>query len=76
MRRASLRELHLNTSSLVADVARGEIVVIEKHGVPVAELRPLTLAPSGKPLPKRERVLAKFPKVTADSGRFLEEDRS
>jgi antitoxin (DNA-binding transcriptional repressor) of toxin-antitoxin stability system len=76
MRRASVRELHLNTSSLVKDVAQGEVVLIQKHGVPVAELRPLSVAFPGGPLPNRDKLLARFPKVAADSGRFLEEDRS
>lgn len=76
MRRVSLRDLHLNTSSLVKDVAEGEVILIERRGVPVAELRPLTGAFSGKVLPNREKFLARFPQVKADSGRFLEEDRS
>ena len=76
MRRASVRELHLNTSALVKDVAEGEVVLIERRGVPVAELRPISSAFSGKTLPNRERLLARFPKVEGDSGRFLEEDRS
>lgn len=76
MKRASVRELHLNTSGLIKDVAQGEVVLIEKRGVPVAELRPISLAFSGKVLPNREKLLARFPKVKGDSGRFLEEDRS
>ena len=76
MRRASVRELHLNTSALVTDVTQGEVVLIERRGVPVAELRPVSSAFSGKVLPHRERLLARFPKVQGDSGRFLEEDRS
>jgi prevent-host-death family protein len=76
MKRASVRELHLNTSGLIKDVAQGEVVLIEKRGVPVAELRPISSAFSGKALPNREKLLARFPKVKGDSGRFLEEDRS
>ena len=76
MKRASVRELHLNTSALVKEASEGEIVVVVRHGVPVAELRPLSFAFSGKSLPNRERALARFPKVKTDSGRFLEEDRS
>ena len=30
----------------------------------------------GRPLPDRDKLLARFPKLTGDSGRFLEEDRS
>ena len=76
MKRASVRELHLNTSSLVKDVAGGEVVLIERRGVPVAELRPVTSLFSGKTLPNRAKLLARFPRVKGDSGKFLEEDRS
>jgi prevent-host-death family protein len=76
VRRASVRELHLNTSNLVKDVEQGEVVLIEKRGVPVAELRPLSFALSGRSLPNRDKLLARFPQVAADSGRILEEDRS
>ncbi len=76
MRRASVRELHLNTSNLVKEVVEGEVILIERRGVPVAELRPLTNRFSGKVLPNRDKFLAKFPNVKADSGRYLEEDRS
>jgi antitoxin (DNA-binding transcriptional repressor) of toxin-antitoxin stability system len=76
MKRVSVRELHLNTSALIKDVVEGEIVLIEKRGVPAAELRPISSAFSGKALPNREKLLARFPKVKGDSGRFLEEDRS
>jgi len=76
MRRASVRDLHLNTSAILKKVASGQVFVIEKQGSPVAELRPFQVLPATRRLPKREAYLAKFPRVKLDSGRILEEDRS
>jgi antitoxin (DNA-binding transcriptional repressor) of toxin-antitoxin stability system len=75
MRTASVRDLHLNTSALLKQVAEGAAFVIQKQGVPVAELRPLQTPPSSRRLPNREALLAKLP-VALDSGRILEEDRT
>ena len=76
MKTASIRELHEKTGKLVSEAAKGRAIVIVKHGVPVAELRPLGRAGSERSLPDREATLAKFPQLPGDSGRFLEEDRS
>jgi antitoxin (DNA-binding transcriptional repressor) of toxin-antitoxin stability system len=75
MKRTTVRELHLQTSAIVRAVAEGESFVIEKSGVPVAELRPLEPASPRRRLPNREAILSKMPRV-GDSGRILEEDRS
>jgi len=75
MKKTNVRNLHLNTSSIVRDVAEGETYVVEKRGVAVAELRPVQLNQSGRQLPDRERLLSKFPRIELDSGRLLEEDR-
>jgi len=75
MKRATLRDLHLSTSALLQEVARGEVYLIEKRGVPVAELRPLQTPPSNRRLPNREALLARMPRAL-DSGRILEEDRT
>ncbi len=51
MRKTSVRELHIHTSALVREAAEGGIIVIERRGEPVAELRPITapsLMPDGK----------------------------
>ncbi len=74
-RKATVRELHLQTSEIIRQVANGDTVVIEKHGVAVAELRPLSDQPSTSPMPDRESFLATLPPVRTDSGRILEEDR-
>lgn len=71
----NVRELHLRTGAIVDRVAAGEVVTIERRGAKVAELRPAA-ALRGRPLPDRGKLLARFPKLTGDSGRFLEEDRS
>lgn len=42
MRRTSIRGLHIHTSELVREAAEGSIIVIERRGEPVAELRPIT----------------------------------
>jgi len=75
MKRATVRDLHLNTSAIVAEVAEGETFVISKKGVAVAELRPLQAAPSTRRLPNREARFARLP-AALDSGRILEEDRT
>ena len=75
MRKASIRDLHIRTSELVKEASTGTIIVIERRGEPVAELRPLAKARSKPKLPEMTRFWKKFPKVPGDSGRFLEEDR-
>ena len=40
MRKTSVRELHIHTSELVREAAEGGVIVIERRGEPVAELRP------------------------------------
>jgi hypothetical protein len=66
MRRVSLRELQLNTSG----------IVMERRGVPVAELRPIEGYPQANKLPDCEAQIRLLPKVTIDSGRILEQDRT
>jgi antitoxin (DNA-binding transcriptional repressor) of toxin-antitoxin stability system len=74
MRRLNVRELHRRTGAIVDDVAGGDIVVIEKRGVPVVEMRPLERRAVGFP-PEHWEYLKKFPKLKGDSGRFISEDR-
>ena len=75
MRKASVRDLHIRTSELIRNAADGEVIVIERRGEPVAELRPLSKARPKLRLPDMTRFWKTFPKVAGDSGRFLEEDR-
>jgi len=75
MRRTSVRDLHIRTSELVKEASEGTVIVIERRGEPIAELRPLTKTRPKPKLPDMARFWKKFPKVSGDSGRFLEEDR-
>jgi antitoxin (DNA-binding transcriptional repressor) of toxin-antitoxin stability system len=74
MKRTTVRELHLQTSAIVKAVLAGESFIVEKSGVPVAELRPFAQRDRPK-LPNREAIISKM-KQAGDSGRILEEDRS
>jgi antitoxin (DNA-binding transcriptional repressor) of toxin-antitoxin stability system len=76
MKRASIRDLHLQTAAILHQVSEGAVYVIERRGVPVAELRPFDATNSGKRLPNRERFIKKLRPARTDSGRVLEEDRS
>lgn len=81
MRRTSVRELHIHTSELVREASDGGIIVIERRGEPVAELRPIT-SPARMPVGTKARIFTSMRKVWArmpqvsDSTRILEEDRS
>ena len=74
MKRINVRELHRRTGTVVEEVSRGGAVVIEKRGVPMAELRPLGTAARGFPSSHWD-FLRRLPKFKDDSGRFISEDR-
>jgi prevent-host-death family protein len=73
--KASVRDLHIRTSELVREAAQGAIIVIERRGEPVAELRPLAKSLRKPKFPDMTRFWKRFPKVPGDSTRYLEEDR-
>jgi len=75
MRKTSISELHLRTGSLVNEAARGEVIVIERRGVPLAELRPVRRKTPADMVREIEARFAGFPKMKDDSGRFISEDR-
>jgi prevent-host-death family protein len=75
MRTTSVRDLHIRTSELVREASDGTVIVIERRGEPVAELRPISKKPAKPRLPDLTSVWERFPSVDSDSGRFLEEDR-
>ena len=75
MRKASVRDLHIRTSELVREAERGTVIIIERRGEPVAELRPISKGKAARRLPDMTALWQRFPSVSADSGRFLEEDR-
>ena len=80
MRKTSVRELHIHTSELVREAEEGGVIVIERRGEPVAELRPLS-APSYMPVDKKAQIFesmrliwARMPQVS-DSTKIIGEDR-
>ena len=75
MRRVNIRELHRRTGAIVDGVARGDVVVVEKRGVPVAEMRPAPATAKGFP-PGHWEYLKKFPKLKRDSTRFISDGRN
>jgi prevent-host-death family protein len=72
--RVNVRELRRRTGAVVSRVALGDIVVIEKRGVPVAELRPARTSAVGFP-PDHWNAMKRFPKLRGDSGHGISEDR-
>jgi prevent-host-death family protein len=81
MRKTSVRELHIHTSELVREAAEGGVIVIERRGEPVAELRPVTASPS---MPASRKALIfdamreiwdRMPQVDG-STKIIEEDRN
>ncbi len=74
MRKASIRDLRIRTSELVRDAAAGEVIVIERRGEPVAELRPLSKEKKVR-LPAMRSLWARLPQVSGDSTDFISEDR-
>ena len=73
MKIATIRDLHMRTSALVREAAGG--AVIERHGEPIAELRPVAKRLSKRQLSDMADLWRRFPSVAADGGRFLEEAR-
>jgi prevent-host-death family protein len=75
MRKASIRDLHIRTSEFIREAAAGAVIVIERRGEPVAELRPLSRKAHRIRLPDMSRIWDTFPQLAGDSTRFIEEDR-
>lgn len=74
MKTSTVRELHLKTSEIVRQVAAGESFIIEKRGVPVAEIRPISDRPKPR-MPDQEALIMSGPE-TMDSGLILEQHRT
>jgi len=80
MRKTSVRELHIHTSELVREAAEGGIIVIQRRGEPVAELRPIGAPPrmaddrKARIFDSMQEIWARMPQVD-DSTRIIEEDR-
>jgi len=75
MKKASIRDLHIRTSELVRDASEGTVIVIERRGQPVAELRPLTKKKKKLKLPDMTKFWASMPQVAGDSTEYISVDR-
>jgi antitoxin (DNA-binding transcriptional repressor) of toxin-antitoxin stability system len=75
MRHVTIRKLHEETGRIVDAAQRGEIIVVRRRGVAVAELRAVTPAQVKVKVPDFNRRYAKFPRVKTDSGKIQEQDR-
>jgi len=80
--KASIRDLHIRTPEKVSEAAEGCIIVIERRGEAVAELRPLSDAGKLTPDAKKriwaqmEKARASMPPMPDNTTRFIEEDRN
>lgn len=79
MRKTSLRDLHIRTSELVREAEQGSVIVIERRGQPVAELRPISQQPrlSADKIDEVIRQRAAFAKTLpeTDVTQWISEDR-
>jgi antitoxin (DNA-binding transcriptional repressor) of toxin-antitoxin stability system len=77
IKKVSIRDLHMRTGAVVQEAAEGEVIVIEKRGVPVAELRRIpkrTAAEAFRDL-ERQGYFARMGKTNSQIGRFISEGR-
>lgn len=80
MRKTSVRELHIHTSAIVREAAEGGVIVIERRGEPVAELRPISGA-SLMPGDVKALIFSSMQDVwdqnplVSDSTKLIEDDR-
>ncbi|HET6282186.1 MAG TPA: hypothetical protein VFH73_14570 [Polyangia bacterium] len=75
MRNVTIRKLHEETGRIVDAAQSGEVIIVCRRGVAVAELRAVTPTKLKVRIPNFSRRYAKFPRVKTDSGRIQEEDR-
>jgi antitoxin (DNA-binding transcriptional repressor) of toxin-antitoxin stability system len=75
MRHVSVRKLHEETGRLVDAAQAGEVIIVRRRGVPVAEMHGLTGQSRRIEVPDLDRRYRRFPRVKTDSGKILEKDR-
>jgi antitoxin (DNA-binding transcriptional repressor) of toxin-antitoxin stability system len=81
MKKVSIRDLHISTSQFVREAAEGSVILIERRGQPVAELRPLS-APAGLSAPQKAKLFASMEKIwkampeVGDSTGIIQDDRN
>ena len=74
MKKVSVRELHEHTGALVAEAAKGKVIVVEKRGQALAQLMPLAATSLGARLRELRPHILKLPK-SKDSGKYMEKHR-
>jgi antitoxin (DNA-binding transcriptional repressor) of toxin-antitoxin stability system len=75
MRKVSVSDLHARTGAIVDEASEGSVIVIEKDGTPVAEMRPMKRVAPREAARKLKTLWDSLPQVKVDSGYCLEEDR-
>ena len=67
----------MRTGALVQEAADGEVIIIEKRGVPVAQLQRLPKMTAGEAFRELERsgYFARMRKTNSQIDRFISEDR-
>jgi antitoxin (DNA-binding transcriptional repressor) of toxin-antitoxin stability system len=75
MKRVSIRELHMRTGALVQEAADGEVIIIQKRGVDVAQLqRRRTLAEAFDDM-ERSGYFKRMGKTNTQIDRIISEGR-
>jgi len=79
MKKITVSDLHARTGAILEEVLEGSPILIEKHGVAVAQLSPLRrprrrLSPS-EFVRKMQPFWDRMPQVKGDSTQFISEDR-
>jgi len=77
MKKASIRDLHMRTGALVQEAADGEVIIIEKRGVAVAELRRFKKRTPAEAMRDLERsgYFVRMGKTNSDIDRYISEGR-
>lgn len=73
--KASVRDLHLRTSALLKEVEKGQVIVIEKRGVPIAELKPLTRISREQLFQDLDAIVKELPRTKTDSTKVVSDIR-
>ena len=77
MKKTNIRDLHMRTGALVQDAADGEVIVVERRGVFMAELGPIRTLTTAEVFRERERsgYFKKLRKTNSNIDRYISEGR-
>jgi antitoxin (DNA-binding transcriptional repressor) of toxin-antitoxin stability system len=77
MKKASIRDLHMRTGALVKEAADGEVIIIEKRGVAVAQLERIKTLTTAEVFRERERsgYFKRLRKTNSNIDRYISEGR-